>query len=232
MRSYKDIQAILLERITGGDWKPGMLVPSEVELAEEFGSTRVTVNRAMRALADAGLVERKRKAGTRVTRRESRDALLTIPIVRHEIAARGGKYRYLLLDRKLEKPPQRIRAELPEQEALHVVSLHFADGKPYQLEDRWISLSAVPEAAEEGFQEVSPNEWLLEKVPYTNAEHVFYASGANAQESSTLELGSHEPVFVIERTTWLSGDPVTFVRLVHPGDSFRLVTRDQPPGAL
>lgn len=235
MRSYKDIHNILLDRITSGSWQPGVLVPAEADLAAEFGCTRVTVNRAMQALADAGLLERRRKAGTRVVQRRSRDTVLNIPIVRHEIAERGGNYRYLLIARKEAPPPQKVRAELGltgNTRALHVISLHFADGKPYQLEDRWISLSAVPNADIESFETISPNEWLLQEVPYTHAEHVFYAAQPTAEETQHLELDAHEPVFVIERTTWLAEDPVTYVRLVHPANSFRLVTRDQPPGAL
>jgi GntR family histidine utilization transcriptional repressor len=235
MRSYKDIHNILLDRIKGGEWQPGVLVPAEAELASEFGCTRVTVNRAMQALADAGLVERRRKAGTRVVQRQSRDTVLNIPIVRHEIAQRGGNYRYLLIKRREISPPQKVRAELGiagNARALHVVSLHFADGRPYQLEDRWISMSAVPNALNESFETISPNEWLLQEVPYTNAEHVFRAAQAIPEEKQYLELEADEPVFVIERTTWLADNPVTHVRMVHPANSFRLVTRDQPPGAL
>jgi len=235
MRSYKDIHNILLERITRGEWPPGVLVPAEADLAAEFGCTRVTVNRAMQALADAGLLERRRKAGTRVVQRRSRDAVLNIPIVRHEIAERGGHYRYLLIARRDALPPQKVRAELGlagSTTALHVISLHFADGKPYQLEDRWISLSAVPNSAAESFETVSPNEWLLQQVPYTRAEHVFHAAQPTADEKRYLELEESEPVFVIERTTWLADDPVTHVRLIHPANTFRLVTREQPPGAL
>ncbi len=235
MRTYKDIHNILLDRIKRGEWQPGMLVPGEADLAEEFGSTRVTVNRAMQALADAGLVERRRKAGTRVVRRQSRDTVLNIPIVRHEIAQRGGNYRYLLISREQAPPPDKIRAELAlggQETALHVLSLHFAEGRPYQLEDRWISMAAVPAAAEQGFETISPNEWLLQEVPYTSAEHVFHAAQPSAAEKRHLDLEDGEPVFVIERTTWLADVPVTHVRLVHPANSFRLVTRDQPPGAL
>ena len=183
----------------------------------------------------AGLVERRRKAGTRVVQRQSRDTVLNIPIVRHEIAQRGGNYRYLLIDRRQATPPDRVRAELSlggNAVALHVLSLHFAVGKPYQLEDHWISTEAVPKADDEGFEAVSPNEWLLEEVPYTSAEHVFRAAQPSDEERRHLDLDRNEPVFVIERTTWLAETPVTHVRLVQLADSFRLVTRDQPPGAL
>lgn len=235
MRSYKDIHNILLGRIKSGEWPPGDLVPAEADLAREFGCTRVTVNRAMQALADAGLLERRRKAGTRVVQRMTRNAVFQIPIVRHEIEQRGGSYKYLLLSRQEVAPPQKVKAEMSlsaNDKVLHVLSLHFADGKPYQLEDRWIDLDTVAQARKEPFDEISPNEWLLREVPYTNAEHVFRAASPDAAERDQLGLAQNEPVFIIERTTWLADRAVTHVRLVHPANSFRLVTKDQHGGAI
>tara|TARA_R110002126_G_C10490649_1_gene504133 strand:- start:37186 stop:37893 length:708 start_codon:yes stop_codon:yes gene_type:complete len=235
MRSYKDIHNILLERIKSGEWPQGGLIPAEADLALEFGCTRVTVNRAMQALADGGLLERRRKAGTRVIQRLTRNAHVQIPIVRHEIEKRGGNYKYLLISREEVTAPQKVQAELaigPEETALHILSLHFADGKPYQLEDRWIALGTVPMARQESFDAISPNEWLLQQVPYTNAEHVFRAAQPTQEDDDHLKLAPGEPVFIIERTTWLSDKAVTHVRLVHPGNSFQLVTRDQNAATL
>ena len=48
------------------DWPPGALIPGEEALAQEFGVARATVNRALSELARAGVLERRRKAGTRV----------------------------------------------------------------------------------------------------------------------------------------------------------------------
>lgn len=232
MRSYKEIQGILLERITSGVWPPGERVPDEADLALEFGCTRPTVNRAMRGLAEAGLVERRRKAGTRVVQRVSRDAVVEIPVVRHEIERRGGRYRYLALGRRLAQPPATIRAVLDLAErrrALHVRGLHLADGRPWQLEDRWINLQTVPAARQERFDTVSPNEWLLSRIPYSQAEHVFSAAMPDGDTRELLALAGDEPVFVIERTTWLAGRTVTHARLMHPGNGFRLTTRDPRP---
>ena len=64
--TYRDVKTDILSKITKGAWGPGSLIPSEVELADTYGCARATVNRAMRELADEGIVERRRKAGTRV----------------------------------------------------------------------------------------------------------------------------------------------------------------------
>ncbi|MFS8184189.1 UTRA domain-containing protein [Pseudovibrio denitrificans] len=233
MRSYKEIRGILQERITSQQWQPGDLLPSEQALSEEFGCTRATVNRAMRELADAGLVERRRKAGTRVVQPKSHPATITIPVIRQEIENKGQAYKYLLLERLEALPPEDARIQLglnQNEKALFLKSLHYGDGIPQQLDVRWINLSALPEATDESFADIGPNEWLLQRVPHPSIEHVFRADKATAEEQRLLQLEDCEPVFTIERRTWISGQGITYVRLVHPGSRYHMATRssDEP----
>ena len=83
--AFRDVKDDIRRRIVGGDWAPGGLIPNEVELAEKFQCARATVNRALRELAEEGLLERKRKAGTRVRKSPLRRAQFEIPQVRQEI---------------------------------------------------------------------------------------------------------------------------------------------------
>ena len=57
-KTYRDVKSAILGRITEGKWPPGALIPGEVELAQAFGCSRATVNRAMRELSDEGLLDR------------------------------------------------------------------------------------------------------------------------------------------------------------------------------
>ncbi len=81
----------ILCRIHNRIWAPGSLMPGEIELAEEFGCARATVNRAMRELAEEGLLDRRRKAGTRVRPAPRRTATVELPLVRRADAARGAQ---------------------------------------------------------------------------------------------------------------------------------------------
>ena len=231
-QKYLSIRDTLYRRIAEGKWAPGELIPGEVDLAREFDVTRPTIGRALRELADAGLIERRRKAGTRVARRVARDARVVIPLVREEVERRGSSYRYRLLHRSVTAAPEHVRAILglrTGEKAMHLQCLHLADGRPWQLEQRWISLAAVPQAQQESFETRGPNEWLLAEVPYSTAEHVFRAARPTAEDADLLALAPGEPVFAIERTTWLEDRAVTFVRLLHPGDGYTLATRDDAP---
>ena len=85
--SYQDIKKTILRRIHNKFWAPGSLMPGEVELAVEFGCARATVNRAMRELAEDGMIDRKRKAGPRNNSPPSRQAEVAIPRIKEEIEA-------------------------------------------------------------------------------------------------------------------------------------------------
>lgn len=217
----------MTQRIARRDWAPGALIPSEEVLAREFGAARATVNRALQELAREGLIVRKRRAGTRVALHPVRAARFVIPIVGHEIEARGADYQYRLLSREEAQAPEIVAARLGValgSRLLHLRCLHLADRKPYQFEDRWINADAVPAVREEGFTAVGPNEWLVSHAPFSEAEFTFFAAAASAEEAALLQTEPGAPVFVAERTTWLKERPVTLVRLTHPA-SHRMVTR-------
>jgi len=224
---YLHVKQVIRERIQAGEWKPGALIPGEEKLAGEFGCARVTVHRALRELAEEGVLERRRKAGTRVAVPETRSANFEIPRIDLEITNTGSVYRYALLDRKLGVPPAAIRGKLdsgPKGRALHLRCLHYANEMPYQFEERWINLATVPEASQESFEEIGPNRWLVERVPWTDAEHVLSATNASPEEAELLDVGTNDALFVVERRTWSQGNLVTYTRLCHPGRLYRMRT--------
>jgi DNA-binding transcriptional MocR family regulator len=129
---HREIRDTLLGRIVSGAWPPGAAIPHEAALAAEFGVTRPTISRALRDLVDGGLVERRRRAGSRVAPRQSPEAVLRIPVLREEIEAGGGRYGYRLLARRAVPPPAAVRARfgLPrEAPALRLRALHLEDAQ-------------------------------------------------------------------------------------------------------
>ena len=217
--SFRDIKQDMERRIASRVWKPGATIPGEEDLAREFGSARATVNRALQELARAGVVERKRKAGTRVALHRVREARFVIPLVRQEIEAGGAAYGYERLSRQVEPAPASVRERLAlpaRTRLLHLRCLHLAGGRPWQYEDRWINLAAVPAASDEPFADIGPNEWLVANMPFSRADFSFRAAAAGPDEAETLLVAEGQPVFVAERETWVGEQPVTFVRLVHP----------------
>ena len=225
--TFRDVKADILAKITGGIWQPGSLIPNELELADTYGCARATVNRAMRELADEGLIERRRKAGTRVRMAPVRQARFDIPVVRNEIEERGAQYRYFLVSREIVAAPDWLRARLKlnsGDEVLHLVCMHYADSVPYQHEDRWINLAALPQAREADFSAVGPNEWLIAAIPFSDAEISFSATLADAVMADYLGCTDGAPLFTVERSTWWQSSANTYVRLSFP-PGHRMTTR-------
>lgn len=213
---FRQIKQEVFRRIRNNVWGPGTLLPGEVELAAEFGCARATVNRAMQELSDDGIIERRRKGGSRVKLAPIRQVTFEIPLVRVEIEAQGSTYHYQQISNKKVIAPKWLQARLgiaAGTTVLHVKCLHFADDKPFQYEDRWINLASVPGAAQADFSSISPNEWLVREVPYTNAEVRFSAASADTILARLLMTKAGAPIFLAERTTWLNQAPVTNVHL-------------------
>lgn len=225
--TYRDVKADILSKITKGDWPLGSLVPNEVDLAETYGCARATVNRAMRELAEEGIIERRRKAGTRVRMAPRRQARFDIPLVRAEIEGQGAAYRYALVTRSETPAPDWLRARLQLSEGasvLHLTCMHYADGAPYQHEDRWINLGQLPQAREADFAGIGPNEWLIAAIPFSDVEIGLSAAQADEALAAHLSCAVGAALFTVERATWWEGQAVTYVRLSHrPGH--RLTTR-------
>ena len=76
--AYQRIRDHLFDHIRGGDWSPGDRLPSEHDLKEQFGVSRMTVRRALRELVDEGYVSRVVGAGTYVTDRSNVGATLPL----------------------------------------------------------------------------------------------------------------------------------------------------------
>lgn len=222
MHRYEEIRDELLRRINEQIWPIGTDLPDELQLADEFKVARGTVRRALAELVDQGLIERRKRAGTRVVGRKGHASRLHIPIVRHDIEARGHRYGYRLLHRG---PATTIDLTFPLGTRLwHVSCLHYAGDRPFQFEDRVINLNALPEAETTDFSERSPNEWLVERVPYTAVRTRLFAARAGTEAAQHLEIEHDAPVFAIERRTFLDNVALTRVIMRHPAVLFDIVT--------
>lgn len=216
IKSWQAVQAEVLRRINSREWKPGEFIPHEADLSREFGCARATVNRALRGLAESGLLDRRRKAGTRVALHPVRKATLAIPVIRHEIESKGQSYRHQVLSRGVAVPPAGIRARMrtePGVKLVHLVTLHMADGKPYVFGDRWINPGAAPGIETADLTALSANEWLVTNIPFEGGDFTFSAMTAGEREAEILACPEGEGLFVIERSTWNQAKVITSVRL-------------------
>lgn len=219
--SWQSIQQNIRERIQDRTWKPGDLIPGEIELAAEYGCARSTVNRAMRELANAGIVDRKRKAGTRVAVNRSRTVTGALSVIRIEVENLNANYGCKVIDKKRCRPPADVRKSLAIEanvSALHIRSLHFANEQPFIVEDRWVNTQTVPDIVDLHFNHISVNEWLVEHVPLSSGSLAISAHVATADIARLLKIKNKSAILKAKRSTWLDGKSVTIADLFYAPD--------------
>jgi GntR family transcriptional regulator, histidine utilization repressor len=132
----------ILENIQSGTWAAGARVPSENELVESFGISRMTANRALRELAGDGYLARVPGVGTFVKAQPARTSLMELRNIAEEIAARGHKHTSRLITREKILSNRFFTEEFEwtePQYLFHLVIVHDEDGLPVQLENRWVN---------------------------------------------------------------------------------------------
>lgn len=231
---FRQIGRAVTEQIMKGRYKQGERLPSEAELTTIFNTSRQTVNKAISELAKNGLVERNRRAGTVVSWQFQERFLLPLRDVSEELEQNSQLYEFTVLDRRmLENGKEGVTWPALPQGArlLFVEAIHKADGKPVQLETRYINCAAVPEVEDESFDTISPSRWLLSNIPWSEVDHTIRAINADDDLAQKLGVGSGASLLVIDRQTFHRGQPITIVQMTYPGDRFSIKSRFSISGA-
>ena len=231
---YRQLKELIIRRISTGELQPRDRVPSENELVDATGVSRMTANRALRELTDEGYVERIAGVGTFVADLKSASHVLEVRNIADEIAQRGHVYSASVLSVDETPADENAAAALhlePGAPLLHARIVHFSDGNPVQLEDRYVVPGFAPEFLGQDFTAMTPSAYLSSISPLQEAEHVVRATLPDAATREHLRMKEGEPCLVVTRRTWAHGEPVTFARLCHPGSRFELSGHYAPPGA-
>ncbi|QCI67663.1 histidine utilization repressor [Phreatobacter stygius] len=228
---HQRIRDDLERHIMSGEWPPGHRIPFEHELMERYGCSRMTVNKVLSALAVQGLILRRRKTGSVVATPRAERAVLEIQDFALEASRLGVEYRFDVLKREVVSlnAAEAKRLDLPKGlDMLSVVTLHVLNDLPSALEQRLINLAAVPEAREADFKAFPPGTWLLDRIPWTDAEHTIHAVNADATLARRLAIEPGKACLVLGRRTWQAGTFITEARISYPGERQHFVGRFSP----
>jgi GntR family histidine utilization transcriptional repressor len=230
---YQQLKQQIIGQISRGELKPHDRVPSENELVDSAGVSRMTANRALRELGDEGYVERVAGVGTFVADRQSASHVLEVRNIADEIAARGHRHSANVLVQERLQASAEVAAMLridKGDEVFHLLLVHFENDLPIQLERRYLVARFAPRCLQQDFTRQTPSAWLSAIAPLQEAEQKVRAAMPDDETRGHLRLGRFEPCLVVNRRTWSDGNPVSFARLFHPGSRFELTGHYTPPG--
>jgi len=228
---YQKIKDHILEKINAGEWGATDRIPSENELIRQLGVSRMTVNRALRELADEGYLVRVVGVGTFVAESKIQIHPLTIRNIAEEIAERGHVHstRIVLISQEEISAKTAQRMEMtPHSDVFHTLLVHRENGRPLQLEDRFVNPALAPDYLSCDFTRITPYEHLMQAAPLQKVEHSVEALMPPQKVAHWLDMPADEPCLLISRRTWTRERIASYARLYHPGATYRLVGRFDP----
>jgi GntR family histidine utilization transcriptional repressor len=225
---YARVKQMIAQQIQAGTWPPHYRVPSESELVNQLGFSRMTINRALRELTAEGLLVRMQGVGTFVAEPKTQSALFEVHNIADEIAARGHRHscQVVTLVEEAAGASRALGLDVREgQRIFHSVIVHYENDIPVQIEDRYVNAQVAPDYLKQDFTRETPYAYLNRVAPLTEGEHVVEAILADEQACQLLQIERGEPCLLIRRRTWSGRDAVTAARLIHPGSRHRLEGR-------
>lgn len=228
---YQQIIDFIRSGINDRHFAVGSKIPAEVALAERFGVSRMTVNKAIRDLVAEGLLERFAGDGTYVKDHRAESPLLELRNIAEEVRGRGHRYSSRMLGLQRVAASEAVAHQLglkPGAWVFHSVIIHCEDSVPIQLEDRYVNPQAVPEYLEQDFSRLTPHEYLMQVCPLSEFEHVVEAVLPDLGAAQLLDISTTEPCIQVSRRTWSAGMLVSCARLLHPGSRYKLKSVTRP----
>ena len=222
---YKAIEEFLLARIHSGAYPVNHQIPPEEQLARDFAVSRMTANKAINNLVQQGYLLRQAGLGTFVTDRKAESSLHEVLNIASEVRGRGHVYSNDVIRCEAVAADDEVALRLGLRlgaEVFHSILVHRENGVPIQLEDRFVNPRWVPHYLQTDFARQTPNEVLVASCPISDVEHVVEAMLVEPALAAWLEIDPAAPCLSVIRRTWSDEHLISYARLIHPGDRYKL----------
>jgi len=225
---YFQLYKLLKNGILDGTFINGAQLPTEGQLSEEFGVSRITSKRAMDELAREGLVDRYRGRGTHVTH-ESTDTPIHAPMVGllQEIESIGQSTTAITLQCRMAQPPQKIRKllELAEDTTiLHLRRVREHENRRFGYYNSWTKLVELPEDSSV-FEHTPRMSYFRSKgLKVSFIKQWLTACAANAEAAKALGVEPGTALLCLTRLSFKSrhsqDDPIDYLRVLYHPERF------------
>ena len=221
---YHQLHQLLKRRILSGALPYGAKLPTEAQLAEGFGVSRVTAKRVMDLLAIDRLIKRRRGKGSHVVF-QAADSDMEAPLVGmlERLASMSRTTRVKVLQIERRRPPTDIADDLgmnPDEAAHYVTRVRFSeDGTPFAYYESWTrgiakGFTAKNIERRQRFSIMAENGHSISHIK----QHLS-AAAATPPVAEQLQLMPGDPVLTLERHSFDErGEAVDLLRCqYHPG---------------
>lgn len=215
---YQQIKALITQSLQAGEWKPGEIIPSEVELAARYKVSQGTVRKAIDELAADNLLVRRQGRGTFVaTHHEDRVQFRFLRLVPDDGEPSHPPSR-LLECRRLRAPAEIARQlELRAGDGVILIRRMLdLSGAPTVLDEIWLPGSLFRGLTAERMNEYKGPMYGLFETEFgtrmIRATEKIRAVGADKTTAQLLQVPVDFPLLSVERVSYTYGDRPVEVR--------------------
>ncbi|MCB2290102.1 GntR family transcriptional regulator [Clostridium sp. CS001] len=225
---HYQLKEILQEMIENEVLKPGQAIPTERELCEIQGISRMTVNKAIMSLVNEGLIYREQGKGTFVSIEKVNHEISRLKGFTEQMKENGVISKTKMLSFKVIEATKQNKVELkmPKEESkvVEIKRLRFSDEQPVAIETAWIPYYLVNDITREMIEDKSLYAILREKYghhPY-KAKQTIEPIMLNEYESKLLNQENCALALIFRRTTYLeNGVPIEYTKAIYRSDKYK-----------
>ncbi|TDE41556.1 GntR family transcriptional regulator [Nonomuraea mesophila] len=229
---YFQLREILLDLIDSDELSIGAAIPSERELCQRFGLSRMTVRQAVDHLVSEGRLHRVPGKGTFVARPKI-ELALQLTSFTDDMRARGMIPGSRDLDRRIVRASAHLAKELgiqPGEEVHFIERLRTADGEPLSIERAHIPVKLAPGLADHDLSDKSLYELLEGRYGLVmDAGELTIDGGiADPSDADLLKLPRGGAVLLLQRRSFAGGVCAELGVSTYRADRYQLRTVLEP----
>jgi DNA-binding GntR family transcriptional regulator len=225
---YLQLTRIFLSQITSGQWLDGRQIPTEAELCQEYGVSKITVRQAIKNLAADGYLLKIQGKGTFVTKSDRPSGFAMKTRFTEEMFGKEVQVTREVLTRGIMPAEDPAREYLKTQDEIYrVVSQRVVEGEPISLDESYIPIAMLPGANDLDFT----NRSLLAMLQEQGTKKIFKIvqtieiAAVVGEHAQNLGVSNGASVLVIHRLFFGSDEtPVAYTRFLGRSDRYKFQT--------
>lgn len=212
---YVQLKAELKNKINNGILKSGEQLPPELEMADNFSVSVVTVRSAVNELVKEGLIEKKRGKGTFVTNMKYKRDYTKIQSFSDSCKAMGSVPGSRVLEMKLKKADAELALKLgvnSGDKVLYISRLRTVNGEPMVIEENYFP-ERFADLISENLEENSLFNILQDKygITVTKSSKEIEISRTDNDEGKLLNLSKNYPILLVKSIAYDQFDVPVYV---------------------
>lgn len=225
---YLQIRESIYHKIVSGEYRAGEKLPSEDKLAEMFGVSRMTVNKALMELVNQEYLVRTQGSGTFVGKVRKEGSKKSVMGFNASMESKGFRVQTNVLTQEMMLPGREISAKLNlpvTEEVLHLKRIRNVNNEPIVLQESYVFAEGIAKVCEVDLSNRSLYKCLEEMCneKIVKAHDVIEAIAARGELCKVLEIEDGFPVLSTSRLAYgKNGNPVELTYSLYRSDQYEI----------